>query len=127
MVYFGFPVPIIVALMFSEVKNVKVRTITQILSYLPFLINFCYYRINLFNVFAVMMLPQCWYTRIFLILWNRNDSFRNTIMANPKFFRPIYIISDIWQEQVVANCLLCSNYVNSRLIMKLLKSMVLLN
>ncbi len=97
---FGFPVPIIVALMFSEVKNVKVRTITQILSYLPHflstvvitgLIFLMFFGGNDVNPNAGIL------ANLFKFFGIENDPFRNTIMANPKFFRPIYIISDIWQ------------------------------
>jgi len=33
--FFGFPIPIILALFFSEIRNEKYRSFTQIISYLP--------------------------------------------------------------------------------------------
>jgi len=97
---FGFPVPIIVALLFSEVKNVKVRTITQILSYLPhFLSTVVVTSLILLMFFGgseTNNTPGI-LANLFMKLGVESDPFRNTIMANPKFFRPIYIVSGIWE------------------------------
>lgn len=97
---FGFPVPIIVALMFSEVRNVKVRTVTQIISYMPHFLSTVVITGLLFLMFfgGNDVNPNAGIlAKLFQSLGLENDPFRNTIMANPKFFRPIYIVSDIWQ------------------------------
>lgn len=97
---FGFPVPIIVALMFSEVKNTKVRTITQIISYLPHFLSTVVITGLIFLMFFggtdVSPAPGI-LAKLFIKLGIESDPFKNTIMANPKFFRPIYTISGIWQ------------------------------
>ncbi|MGI6781223.1 MAG: ABC transporter permease [Acholeplasmataceae bacterium] len=97
---FGFPAPIVVALLFSEVKNIKVRTITQILSYLPHFLSTVVVTSLIFLMFfggsEINPHPGL-LAGIFKKLGIESDPATNTIMANPKFFRPIYIVSGIWE------------------------------
>lgn len=98
---FGFPVPILVALLFSEIKNVKVRTITQILSYLPHFLSTVVITSLILLMFAggneLNPNPGI-LANIFMKLGIESDPTTNIIMQNPKFFRPIYIVSGIWQD-----------------------------
>lgn len=86
----GFPFPIIFALILNEVRNVHFKKIVQTVSYMPYFMS---------SVIIVGML------RMFL---NPRNGIVNDIIAslgyekinfllNPSWFKPIYIISDIWQ------------------------------
>ena len=86
----GFPFPIIFALILNEVRNVHFKKFVQTVSYMPYFMS---------SVIIVGML------RMFLnprngIINNLIASMGNekiNFLLNPDWFRPIYIISDIWQ------------------------------
>lgn len=86
----GFPFPIIFALILNEVRNVHFKKFVQTVSYMPYFMS---------SVIIVGML------RMFLnprngIINNLIASLGNekiNFLLNPDWFRPIYIISDIWQ------------------------------
>jgi len=97
----GFPIPIFLALLFSEVKVLGYRSILQVCSYLPH--------------FVSMVVVTT-----IITLWCTGDKSANTapgiiykalkamhvlkddigILAHPRYFRPIYQISGIWKVQV---------------------------
>ncbi len=95
--FFGFPVPIILALLFSEIKNEKYRSITQIISYLPRLIS----SVVITSVIALMLSSG----NIAQAPGILNDLFVNLklikpgtpMLSEPEYFRSIYIISNIWE------------------------------
>ena len=94
----GFPIPIFLALLFSEVKVLGYRSILQVCSYLPH--------------FVSMVVVTT-----IITLWCTGDKSANTapgiiykalkamhvlkddigILAHPRYFRPIYQISGIWE------------------------------
>ena len=94
--FFGFPVPIILALFFSEIKNEKYRSLTQIISYLPKFIS----TVVITSIIA-MMLAGGGSTSGAGVL---NQLFvklgmvapRTPMLSKPQYFRSIYILSDIW-------------------------------
>jgi putative aldouronate transport system permease protein len=94
---FGFPVPIILALFFSEIKSDVYRSVVQILSYLP-------------KFISTVVITSI----ITLMLYGGNDHQAPGILAStltwlgviepgtrmlfqPQYFRSIYIISGIWE------------------------------
>lgn len=94
---FGFPIPIILALFFSEIKSDLYRSITQILSYLPKFIS------------SVVITTLIW-----MMLFGGSSSsspgvlaslFMNLglipegtqMMITAKYFRSIYVVSGIWE------------------------------
>ena len=94
---FGFPVPIILALFFSEIKSETYRSVTQILTYLPRFIS------------TVVIT-----TLISLMLYGGGDNSSPGIIASfllnigvipqgtqmmieASYFRSIYIVSGIWE------------------------------
>ena len=91
MLVFTFPLPIIFALMMYEVRGKRFRSIVQTFSYLP---NF------------ISMVIICGLVRAFT---NESTGLINVIikalggktiafMSSTKWFRPIYILSGIWQS-----------------------------
>lgn len=95
---FGFPIPIILALFFSEIKSDLYRSITQILSYLPKFIS------------SVVITTLIW---MMLFGGSANSSpgvlaslFMNLglvpegtqMMITAKYFRSIYVVSGIWES-----------------------------
>ncbi|MBQ9520801.1 MAG: sugar ABC transporter permease [Acholeplasmatales bacterium] len=98
---FGFPIPILLALMFSEVKNRFYLSFLQVASYLPHFISTV--------VLTLIIRAWCDYANNFggmlfqlfdALNWNKYDNgekFYESILIQPKFFRPIYQISGIWE------------------------------
>ena len=98
---FGFPIPILLALMFSEVKNRFYLSFLQVCSYLPHFIS----------TVVITLIIRFWCSGsdgiggvIFYMFeglgWNTMDDgtrFTNSILSHAKFFRPIYQISAIWE------------------------------
>ena len=88
-ILFGFPVPILFALFLNEVRSTRYKKAIQTASYLPHFIS---------TVIICAMIREFTY----------NDGLINDIIAFfggervtflqfPRYFRPVYIISDIWQ------------------------------
>ena len=97
---FGFPVPIILALFFSEIRNPFYRSITQILSYLPKFVS----TVVITTIVSLMVSGKSASVIgssaaiIYQLLYKLNvvgDT--DIILKQAKFFRPIYYISGIWQ------------------------------
>ena len=101
---FGFPIPIFLALLFSEIKNDKYRSILQVCCYLPHFVS----------VVVVTKIIGTWclgpneqnhlpnggilYKSLAeLGLFNTEGAYRDSLLNSPKFFRPIYQISGIWE------------------------------
>jgi putative aldouronate transport system permease protein len=95
--FFGFPIPIVLALLFSEMKNETYRSITQIIVYLPKFIS----TVVITSIIALMLNSGHSAQAPGLI----NQFLQNigaieagtAILSKPIYFRSIYIISDIWE------------------------------
>ncbi|MCU0105030.1 ABC transporter permease subunit [Acholeplasma vituli] len=95
---FGFPVPIILALFFSEIKSDFYRSLTQILTYLPKFIS----TVVITSIITLMLFegnePHQAPGVITSLLQNLGLIDESVgIMRNPQYFRSIYIISGIWE------------------------------
>lgn len=95
--FFGFPIPIFLALLFSEIKNDKYRSVLQVCCYLPHFVS----------VVAITTLIRMWCETktamaaagilnqlLTKIGWLNEGT---GVLAQPRFFRPIYQISGVWE------------------------------
>ena len=94
---FGFPFPIILALLFSEVKNQLYRSIVQIFSYLPKFVSLVVITtlVQLLvapqtNTFGGGVITQA-LTNIGLIPQGAK------LLGDPQYFRAVYQVSGIWE------------------------------
>ncbi len=94
---FGFPIPIILAILFSEIKSPKYRSVTQILTYLPKFISTVV-------ITSIIILGSRtggesgnpgFIASIVYTLGLAEPGV--SILRNPDYFRGIYIISGIWE------------------------------
>jgi len=95
--FFGFPIPIILALLFSEIRNEPYRNITQIISYLPRFIS----TVVITSLIGLMLFQgsinqspgilNALFSKLGLIEEGA------AMMTEPEYFRAIYIISGIWE------------------------------
>lgn len=95
--FFGFPIPIILALLFSEIKNEAYRATTQIISYLPKFIS----TVVITSIVALMLSGgndsiEPGIINSLLINWSVIEE-GTPMLSKPEYFRSIFIITDIWQ------------------------------
>ena len=88
-ILFGFPAPIILALLLNEIRSKAYKRIVQTISYMPHFIS---------------MVVVCGMIRNFTAsnglineIINLFGGKRVTMLIKPELFRPVYIISGIWQ------------------------------
>ncbi len=93
----GFPIPIFLALLFSEIKNMKYRSFLQVCAYLPHFVS----------TVVVTTIVSLWCRApgggyaggwLYNVLVAMNlHSGEVSVLSSPKFFRPIYQITGIWE------------------------------
>jgi len=87
---FVFPVPIIFALLLNEVRNNHVKKLVQTVSYLPHFISM----VAVCSMLNLMLNPS---TGIVNKMLNALGVESIYFMGSTKWYRPIYILSQIWQ------------------------------
>lgn len=86
---FGFPAPILFALLLNEVRCIRFKKFVQTVSYMPHFIS---------TVVVAGMILQFTATDGFITQMLTFFGFpKQNLMLNPDLFQPIYVISDIWQ------------------------------
>lgn len=88
-IIFGFPAPIIFALLLNELKSLKFKKVVQTISYLPHFISMVVVA-NLITIFTSER-------GIITYIMSLFGAERISLLSQPKYFVPVYIISDIWQ------------------------------
>ncbi len=98
---FGFPVPIILALFFNEIKSNILRSSYQVMTYLPKFIS----TVVMTSLVTMLVKQQSAITGSMGLLsqlmlnlgWITEDVAKAGLLNNPDFFRGIYQISGIWE------------------------------
>lgn len=97
-ILWGFPAPIIFALLLNEIKNQKYKRIVQTVTYLPHFISLV--------VICGLIMEFVARDGIITQLLSSIFGFEETnLLAQPENFRTIYITTDIWKE-VGWNCII---------------------
>lgn len=93
---FGFPIPIILAILFSEIINNTIRNVTQTLSYLPHFLS----EVTITGLVLTMLRNSESSTGILSGLLINLGFIEETtkIVQDAQFFRPMFIITGIWKE-----------------------------
>ncbi len=93
---FGFPIPILLAILFSEIKNKGLRNITQTASYLPHFLS----EVTITGLVLTLLYNGEVNTGVIAqLLMNLGIIGETTkIMQNADYFRPIFIMTGIWKE-----------------------------
>jgi len=86
----GFPIPIILALLINEVRNSKFKRTVQTITYLPHFISLV--------VICGIVLDFTKNNGLINDILSFFGIERILFMQDPKWFRTVYIISDIWQQ-----------------------------
>ncbi len=88
---FGFPAPILFALLINELRNKGFKRTVQTISYLPFFISMV--------VVAGIIFDFTRYDGVITYMAHRYLSLPENVnlLARGAFYRPIYVFSDVWQ------------------------------
>lgn len=89
-IIFGFPAPIIFALLLNEIKNMKFKRITQTISYMPHFISMV--------VVASMIRVLTSQNGIITSLLSVFGVEQVALLTKQEYFVPIYVISGVWQQ-----------------------------
>ena len=89
-ILFGFPAPIIFALLLNEIKNPAFKRITQTISYMPHFISL----VVVCGMISLFVSEKGIITYLLSFFGVKQVS----MLSNPSYFVPIYVISGIWQE-----------------------------
>ncbi|AEE95402.1 ABC transporter permease [Mahella australiensis] len=87
---FGFPAPIILALMLNEVKNGPFKKTVQTITYMPHFISL----VVICGLIHIFCETDGLINDIIVAFGGE----RSPLLANPSLFRPIYTFSGIWQD-----------------------------
>jgi putative aldouronate transport system permease protein len=88
---FGFPIPIIFALLINEVTNKSFKRVVQTISYMPFFISMV---VVAGIIYDFSSSDGLFYAIAHYFGFNQNIN----LLSKSNLYRPIYVISDIWQN-----------------------------
>lgn len=89
--FFGFPAPIILALLLNEVKNVIFKRFVQTVSYLPHFIS----NVIVAGMVVMFLSPSTGFVNKIIASFGFEPIH---FMNDPSLFRSIYVASEIWQH-----------------------------
>ena len=89
-IVFGFPAPILLALLMNEIKNKTFKKAVQTISYLPHFISL----VVICSMIKKFTLSGGIINDIIVLFGGT----RSNLLNSPSAFVPIYILSDIWTE-----------------------------
>ena len=89
-ILFGFPTPIILALLINEVRNKAFKRTVQTITYMPYFIS----TVVMCGIIKVFCMQDGIFAQIAVALGGTAENY----LANPAYFRTVYVLSDIWQK-----------------------------
>ncbi|MGF7145119.1 putative aldouronate transport system permease protein [Anaerotaenia torta] len=89
-ILFGFPAPILLALLLNEIKNNKFKRVVQTISYMPYFISIV--------VVSGLIKAFCQTDGVFNDMIAALGGTRSNLLSVKENFYPIYILSGIWQQ-----------------------------
>ena len=87
---FGFPLPIVFALLLNEIRNKAFKRTVQTVTYMPYFISLV--------VICGMLVDFTASDGIFGEITRILGGTPTNMLAEPKYFRSIYVVSDVWQK-----------------------------
>jgi len=87
----GFPIPIILALMMNELTNPRFKKLVQTVTYAPHFLS----TVVLVGMMTTMLSPRSGIVNTILKAFGMEPIY---FMAEPAWFKTIYVFSDVWQN-----------------------------
>lgn len=93
---FGFPIPIILAILFSEMGNEYVRKFTQTATYLPHFLS----EVTITGITIMLVYSGVRSTGVIAALFQKMGLLEKgvSMLSRANYFRPLYIAVGIWKE-----------------------------
>lgn len=88
-IIFAFPIPIILALLFNEIRNKRVRTLVQTISYMPHFIS----TVVIAGLVVNFLSPSSGIVNVIIGWFGMEPVY---FMTRPEYFRTIYVLQGIW-------------------------------
>jgi putative aldouronate transport system permease protein len=88
-IVFGFPAPILLALMLNEIKNAFFKKTVQTITYMPYFISL----VVVASLIRTYTASNGLFAQIAVFFGGEGQNY----LMHAKYFYPIYVISDIWQ------------------------------
>lgn len=89
-IVFGFPAPILLALLLNEIQNDKFKRTVQTITYMPYFISLV--------VTCSIIKIYCQENGLFSQIIEIFGGTRRNLLIDPSAYRPIYVLSGIWQN-----------------------------
>ena len=89
-IVFGFPAPILLALLINELEKKRFQKLVQTVTYMPYFISL----VVICGMIQIFTAEKGFINQIITLFGGT----RSTLLNNPANFISIYIISDIWQQ-----------------------------
>lgn len=89
-IVFGFPLPIVFALMLNEVKSMRFRSLVQSISYFPHFIS----TVIICGLIKVYLSPSSGFVNAIIVALGGEAI---NFLQEPGWFRTVYVASGIWQ------------------------------
>lgn len=90
-IIFGFPAPIILALLLNEIGNAKFKKTTQAISYLPHFLSM----VIIMSLLRIMLSVDTGYVNHLIQFFGGEPVI---FLADPRYFRSILVVSSVWQS-----------------------------
>ena len=90
-IIFGFPAPIILALLFNEVRNKTFKKFSQTLTYMPYFIS----AVVVAGIVINFLSPT---SGLVNVLIEKMGGDKTYFLSKPEYFRAIYTAMNIWKE-----------------------------
>ena len=90
-IVFGFPAPVLLALLLNEVKRERFKKVIQTISYLPHFMSW----VILAGILRVILSPDY---GVLIPLFQMLGMEQINFLGDPRYFRSLLVVSDIWQN-----------------------------
>lgn len=88
---FGFPMPIVLAILLNQMKHYRFKKFVQTVTYYPHFISI----IVMTGMLYIFLSPRSGMVNNVVKFFGHDSIF---FLGDPKWFRPIYVLSGIWQN-----------------------------
>lgn len=89
-ILFGFPAPILLALLINEIRNIQFKKVIQTVSYLPHFLSW----VVLGGIFKQFLSPSTGFVNQIIMMLGGNSIY---FLADPSVFVGTLIVTDIWK------------------------------
>lgn len=89
---FVFPVPIIFALLLNQLRQKKFKKVVQTVSFAPYFVS----NVVVVSIMTIILAPSNGFVNV--LLQQLTGCEPKLFMTRPEYFRPLYIISQLWQS-----------------------------